>query len=105
MRKLLLLAAVGGALTVSACATNGGYVGAGYGYDYAGPADDVWYDGYDGPYTDGYWGPDNFFDYRGGAGRLLREPAHHFRHQRFGGANRFHARPFDRDRDGDHDRR
>ncbi len=50
MRKLLLIAAAGSALLAAGCATSGGYggvgyVGGGYGYDYAGPSD-VWYDGY-----------------------------------------------------------
>jgi hypothetical protein len=97
MRKTLLAA---GALSVliglSACADDYGYYGAGYG------TPDVYYDNYYGPYTDGYWGPDNFFYYRGGDGRYLRDEGRHFRHERFERARGFHAH---HDRDHDHDRR
>ncbi len=91
MRKLLLLAAVGGALTVSACASNGAYVGGGYGYDYAGPADDVWYDGYYGPYVDGYWGGGGAFYFRGSDGHYHHDMANHFRNQSFNGGQHFTA--------------
>jgi hypothetical protein len=95
MRKMLIAAAIGGMLILPACASEGAYYGAGYGDA------DVYYDNFYGPYTDGYWGPDSYFYYRGGDGRFLRDDSHHFRRQMFGSARRFHARPFNRDRDGD----
>jgi len=100
MRKMLIAAAMGGMLILPACADYGGaYYGAGYG------GADVYYDNFYGPYTDGYWGPDNFFYYRGGDGRFLRDDSHHFQRQMFGSAHRFHARPFNRERDGGRDLR
>lgn len=96
MRKMLIAAALGGMLILPACADEGGaYYGAA-----VGPAD-VYYDSFYGPYTDGYWGPDAFFYYRGPDGRFIRDEGRHFRRERFEGAHRFHARPFDRDRDRD----
>ena len=92
MRKMLIAAALGGMLILPACADDA-YYGAGYGRA------DVYYDGYYGPYTDGYWGPDASFYYRGADGRFLRDQNRHFRRRMFGGAHRFHARPFDRDHD------
>jgi hypothetical protein len=98
MRKMLIAAALGGMLILPACAYDGGgaYYGAGYG------GADVYYDNYYGPYTDGYWGPDAYFYYRGADGRFLRDQDRHFRRQMYGGAHRYHARPYDRDRDGDY---
>jgi hypothetical protein len=90
MKKLLLLAAVGAALSVTACASDGGYVGAGYGYDYVGPAD-VWYDGYYGPYVDGYWGDGGAFFYRDGDGHYRRDAGGHFRSHAFDGGQHFNA--------------
>ena len=95
MRKLLLIAAAGSALLAAGCATSGGYggvgyVGGGYGYDYAGPSD-VWYDGYYGPYTDGYWGDGGVYFYRGGDGSFRRDDAGHFRNRQFTGGQHFNA--------------
>ena len=90
MRKLLLLAAFGGAMALGACAS-GGYYGAGYGYNYSGPSD-VWYDGYYGPYTDGYWGVGDAFYFRGMDGRYYGDRDGHFRTQAFGDAQHFNAR-------------
>jgi hypothetical protein len=84
MRKMLIAAALGGMLILPACA-GGAYYGAGYG------GADVYYDSYYGPYTDGYWGPDDFFYYRGGDGRFIRDENHHFQHRMFHGARGFHA--------------
>ena len=97
MRKMLLAAALGGMLILPACADSG-YYGAS-----VGPSE-VYYDGYYGAYTDGYWGPDQFFYYRGGDGRFLRDESRHFRRERFGEARMYRSRPFDRDHDRD-DRR
>ena len=97
MRKMLIAAALGGMMILPACADDA-YYGASYGAP-VGPAE-VYYDNFYGPYTDGYWGPDQFFYYRGGDGRFLRDENQHFRRERFGGARMYHARPFDRDRDG-----
>ena len=85
MRKMLIAAALGGMMILPACASGGYYYGAGMG-----PAD-VYYDSYYGPYTDGYWGPDEFFYYRGGDGRFLRDESHHFQRRMFNGAHGYHA--------------
>ena len=94
MRTMLIAAVLGGALILPACADEG-YYGAGYG------GTDVYYDGFYGPYTDGYWGPDANFYYRGGDGRFIRDDSRHFRHEQFERAQRYGARRYDRDRDGD----
>ena len=92
MRKLLLLAALGGAMALSACATSGGYAGGGvgFGYNYNAPAD-VWYDGYYGPYSDGYWNDGGAFFFRGSDGHYYRDQANHFRSQSFVGGEHFSA--------------
>jgi hypothetical protein len=95
MRKTLLAA---GALSVliglSACGGGYGYYGAS-----VGPGD-VYYDGFYGDYTDGYWGPDRNFYYRGGDGRFQRDENRHFQRRMFSGAHMYHARPYDRAHDG-----
>ena len=91
MRKLIFLAAAAGMLAVSGCATGGGYYGgADYGYNYTGPAD-VWYDGYYGAYTEGYWGDGGAFFFRGVDGRYYRDRDGHFRGQAFSGGQHFMA--------------
>lgn len=92
MKRLLFLAAAAGMLAAAGCASDGGYVGAGYGYNYAGPAD-VWYDGYYGPYTDGYWNSGGVFYFRGQDGHYYRDRANHFRNGSFTGAQIYHTRP------------
>ena len=91
MRKLLLLAALGGAMAASACATNGGYAAGDVGYDYTG-AGEVWYDGYYGPYSDGYWNDGGAFFFRGSDGHYYRDQANHFRSQSFNGSQQFSAK-------------
>ena len=86
-RTTLVLGALGALTVLSGCGGGYGYRGAGFG----GP-DDVWYDGAYGAYTDGYWGSDAAFYYRGGDGRFIRDEGGHFRHQRFGQARGYHAR-------------
>ena len=90
MRKLLLIAAAGSALLAAGCATNGAYYGAGYGYNSA-ATQDVWYDGYYGPYADGYWADGGAFFFRGVDGHYYRDGASHFRTQSFSGAQHFNA--------------
>jgi hypothetical protein len=86
MRKTLLAAgALSALLALSACGGGYGYYGASAG----GP--DVYYDNFYGPYTDGYWGPDEFFYYRGGDGAFVRDENHHFQRHMFNGAHGFHA--------------
>ncbi len=92
MRKILLLAALGGAMALSACATSGGYVAAGGGYDYARPADDVWYDGYYGPYAGGYWGDGDAFFFRGQDGHYYKDGANHFQRHTFTNGAHYTAR-------------
>jgi len=91
MKRLLFLAAAAGMLAAAGCASDGGYVGAGYGYNYAGPADDVWYDGYYGPYSDGYWNSGGAFFFRGQDGHYYRDQANHFRTSSFNGSQHFTA--------------
>lgn len=90
MKKLVLLAALGGVLAVAGCASDGGYAGGGYGYNYYGPSD-VWYDGYYGPYVDGYWGDGGAFFYRDGQGHYQRDSSGHFRSHAFSGGEHFNA--------------
>lgn len=90
MRKLLFLAAAAGMLATAGCATSGYYGGVGYGYNYAAPAD-VWYDGYYGAYTEGYWGDGGAFFFRGVDGRYYRDRDGHFRGQAFSGGQHFMA--------------
>ncbi len=85
MRKMLIAAALGGMMILPACAGGYGYYGAS-----AGPAD-VYYDGFYGPYTEGYWGPDAAFYYRGGDGRFIRDESNHYRRGMFGGAHHYHS--------------
>ena len=95
MRKALLAAgALSALITLSACGGGYGYYGAS-----VGPGD-VYYDGFYGDYTDGYWGPDQNFYYRGGDGRFLRDESHHFRRENFSGAHRFHSHAAPREHDG-----
>lgn len=91
MRKLLFLATAAGMLSAAGCASTGYYGGAGYGYDYAGPAD-VWYDGYYGPYSEGYWGDGGAFFFRAQDGHVYRDRAGHFRDRSFAGAEIYHSR-------------
>ena len=56
----------------------------------AGPAYDGWYDGYYGPYTDGYWSDDGFFYYSSGGG-FVRDNDHHFRRDTAPGFNHVQA--------------
>lgn len=86
MRKTLLAAgALSALIALSACGGNYGYYGA-----EVGPPD-VYYDGFYGAYPDGYWGPDDFFYYRGDGGRFIRDENHHFQHGMFNGARGFHS--------------
>ena len=93
-RKFLVFAAAcAGALSLGAC-TQGYYgasvgYGGGYGYGYPGyyPAYgygwdpyDVWYDGFYGPYYNGFWGTDGFFWFQDGHRRWRRGDGDHFHH-------------------------
>ena len=85
MRKTLLAAgALSALIALSACGGGYGYYGA-----EAGPPD-VYYDGFYGPYTDGYWANDGFY-YRGGDGGFIRDENHHFQRGMFHGARGYHA--------------
>lgn len=67
--RLGLLAAALSAVSLTACATVGGY---------GGERPYAFYDGFYGPYDDGYWGPDGVFVY-GIGGRFHRDEGGHFR--------------------------
>ena len=63
----------------------GGYGGYGYpgyypAYGYGWDPYDVWYDGFYGPYSNGYWATDGFFWYQGGDHRWHRGDHDHFHH-------------------------
>ena len=86
MKRTALVAGALGAVTLlAACGGGYGYHGAAY----AGEAD-VYYDGFYGDYTDGYWAPEGFY-YRGGDGRFIHDEGNHFRHERFNGGRGFHS--------------
>jgi hypothetical protein len=84
MKMLALAGCAAAAMLMSGCAS-GGYYGGGFA-----AADDVWYDGYYGPYGGGYWDGDIFF-YRGRDGHFVQDDARHFRHDQFASARSFHA--------------
>jgi hypothetical protein len=100
MKRFMLIGAAASGLLLAGCADEGyygagygyDYSGPGYGYDYAGPAD-VWYDGYYGPYLDGYWGDGGVFFFRSSDGSFRRDGNGHFRSQSFSGATRYRASP------------
>ncbi len=91
MRRLLFLAAAAGMLAAAGCASDGYYGGGAYGYNSAAPAD-VWYDGYYGPYSEGYWGDGGAFYFRSQDGHVYRDRADHFRTREFPGAQLYHSR-------------
>lgn len=92
MKTLLLGAAAAAALMLVGCASEGYYGnGVGYGYSYYGPSE-VWYDGYYGPYADGYWDSGAFY-YRGSDGQYVRDGAGHFRQGSFEHAQKYKASP------------
>lgn len=73
--RTLLIATAATAFLLSGCAYDS-YAVAGYGY-----AGTAYYDGYYGPYWDGFWGVDgvfNFYDVRDH--RYHRDDGYHFRH-------------------------
>jgi hypothetical protein len=105
MRTILLIGAAAAAgLMIAGCADEGyyggGYGAVGYGYDYAGPSE-VWYDGYYGPYVDGYWDTGGVFFYRDNGGAYHRDTGGHFRNRSFQGSQRYRSSSRRRDRDGD----
>ncbi len=70
--KPVLIAACA-ALALSACATDG------VGYGFGGGRYDAYYDGFYGPYSDGYWDGDGAYWYSTGRGRpFARDDGHHF---------------------------
>jgi hypothetical protein len=81
--------ALGAALALGACASDYG----GGGARYAGGYDTYYDDGY-GPYYGGYWGPDDVFLFsRERGGPMVRDDAHHFRHDRMNGFHGVRANP------------
>ncbi len=104
-RTLLLAAAAAAGLMIAGCADESYGHHVGYGYSYYGPSE-VWYDGYYGPYSDGYWDSGAFF-YRGNDGQYVRDGDGHFRQGTFEHAQRYKASPRrdDQHRSGDNDQR
>jgi hypothetical protein len=69
MKKTLALLALSlSVTTLAACVDDGYGYGGGVAYGPGPYAYDGWYDGAYGPIYDGYWGSDNYFYYRHGAG-------------------------------------
>jgi len=83
-RLAIAIFSAAAALTVGACADN---YGGGGGY-----ASDVYYDGFYGPYTAGYWDGPTFF-FRGRDGHFRRDDGGHFRRERFASARGFRSMP------------
>lgn len=77
-------------LPLGACVDDYGYGGVAS-YGPAPYAYDGWYDGYYGPIYDGYWGSDNYFYYRHGAGErgYIRGDHGHFMRQAPQGPHNF----------------
>ena len=68
------IAAFAAASLLAGCAAEFGYGGpVAVGYD-------AYYDGYYGPFVDGYWAGNGFFYYLDGGGRRHRDTHNHFRH-------------------------
>jgi hypothetical protein len=85
MRKTILAAcALSAVIGLSACGGGYGYYGA-----EAGPPD-VYYDGFYGPYNDGYWADDGFY-YRDRGGHFQHGDSAHFQRGMFTGARGYHA--------------
>lgn len=92
--KYVMLVAAGAAFLLSGCGSDGGrqhhaaYSTLGErAVDYG----DGYYDGFYGPFVDGYWGADNFFYYKDPDNRWRRDEGHHFRHDAAGGFNHVHG--------------
>jgi hypothetical protein len=74
--RAFLIGAAAAAILLSGCAYSGYSAGVDVGY--AVPA---YYEGFYGPYWDGYWGPDGFFYFYDVDGHRYRRDDHdHFRH-------------------------
>ena len=82
-RLAIAIISAAAALTVGACADN-------YGGGYASGPMDVYYDGFYGPYTAGYWDGPAFF-FRSRDGHFTRDDGRHFRHERFARARGFRS--------------
>lgn len=86
MTRIGIFTAVIALTLLSGCAgdmyRSGGFLGITFGRDA------VWYDGYYGPYSGGYWARDHFF-YPDGYGTYLQDSDGHFRRQRFEYAQKF----------------
>ncbi len=98
MKKILLAGAA--MLLLSGCAygprDHDRYAGGGVavGVDYY----DGYYDGFYGPYNDGYWGNDGFYYYSDNNRAWHRDDSHHFRHDNGGnGWNHVHGTGAHRD--------
>lgn len=89
LRTTALIGAAASLLLVSACATD--FDGDHHRHYTSAESYDVWYDGGYGAYSDGYWGDGDIYYYSDGHGGYSRDDAHHFRHQRWHGANGYHA--------------
>ena len=86
---LLMLAAAGAALTLSACAGGPGYYRGGG----AGVGDLAYYDDFYGPYFDGYWGDDGGYWFRASDhDAWRRDDGHHFQHMAANGFHDVHPR-------------
>jgi hypothetical protein len=88
--KKLMISIGAAALLLSACASDGDY----YRPHYRGAMGyDAYYDGFYGPFSDGYWGGDGLFYYRHGFfGGYAPDRAGHFHHDMSPGLHDVHGR-------------
>jgi hypothetical protein len=88
-KHMILYAALAGAV-LAGCSDGYGYrSGVAVSADYY---DTGYYDGYYGPFYDGYWANDGYFYYSPGTGRpFVRDRHRHFRHNAHRGFNQFHG--------------
>lgn len=93
-RALILSIAFGAVLGLSGCTGYYGGAGVGYGYnDY----DDLYYDNYYGPVSEGYWNTDGWYYYRDRTSRQYRrDDGRHFRRD---AADGYHSSRMHRGRD------
>ena len=91
MKRLAIVIGAAGVLGLTA-ACEYDHRGYGYGGGDVAVGYDGYYDGFYGPFNDGYWGRDGGFYYRDGEGHPYhRDTGGHFRHEAGAGFNPVHG--------------